>query len=101
MEAYQNVGGKGGDVFQIVKRGFQEFQFRGEVRGQLVGISIWGGSDILWIGRDGEQMNILFPSRGLVILSTIDLWHFYDMCFCASILYNDDICNINAFLCIK
>ncbi len=45
--------------------------------------------------------NILFCTR-LVILSTmINLWHFYDMCFCASILYNDDIYSYNCISIYK
>ncbi len=60
------------------------------------GFAVWYfdfGSDIILIGRGGEKMNILLWPPGLVILSTIGLWHFYNMCFCTSNLYYDDICN--------
>ncbi len=55
------------------------------------------GYNYVWEG--GEQMNILFLPLGSVILSTFDLWHFYDNAQVSFIMTTNAM--VNAFLCIR
>ncbi len=83
-----NLGEGGGNAFQFRGRGVpKKFNFKGTGVNWLVFQfgegGEGGGSDIILILRSGEQMNILF------LPTTIGLWHFYNMNFCANALYND------------